>query len=517
MKAAPDLKSVRHSLAELVPRPIGWSQSDRDLSRRKFIKIIGGLIASATGVSVLGLFLMLYPQHATTIWLAQLVCLLTLTGFVLAALACARKCFFDPLGHLRKWASEIRQGNFSARVPAAMDGGFARLADDINRLAEWLESLANDAEKQLRLQAERLASKTQSLQLLYEVSALINQAPGNDELIVEYLGSLKTVLDARMAKAFVQTPTGMQLLSTIGHLPRGRRVRGEKPGPAASDAGMEKVVVPMKYKDRVLGKYELYFEQGSEVLGAEILDLLPDIGRHLGMAMEKTRLEQDALNMSAMEERAQVANELHDSLAQTLAGLKFQVRVLDETIAQGEESSVWAQMERVENSLEEATLELRDLIAQFRGPGDSSRSTKTIDQVISRFRRRSDMQVVFHNYWRDVDIPVEWERQTARVIQEALANAQKHSQASTIRVLLRRADDGCFEAIVEDDGIGFDQPATSSHPGEHIGLSIMQERAEHIGGELIIDSEPGEGTRVLLRLRKRQPTAAAVEPLASTA
>ena len=48
--------------------------------------------------------------------------------------------------------------------------------------------------------------------------------------------------------------------------------------------------------------------------------------------------------------------------------------------------------------------------------------------------------------------------------------------------------------------MGYDQPATSAHPGEHLGLTIMKERAERVGGNLIIESEPGEGTRVTLRL-----------------
>jgi two-component system nitrate/nitrite sensor histidine kinase NarX len=511
MNSSPEPHSLGRSLAHLVPKPIGWLKSERDLSRKKFVRIIGGIVAATAATGIAGFCLVYFPQYSAVIWALQLACLGALLGFVLAALACARRCFFDPLTHIRQWASEIREGNFAARVPGTREQGFAALADDVNRLAEWLESLANDAEDQLRQHAERLASKSQSLQLLCDASALINTAPTNEELVGQYLHSLHTVLDARMGRAYLLSHHGMRLVSTVGAVAKAAAQSEAEHAAGAAVCSQEalcKLEVPLRYKERILGRYDLFFDADSGVLTPETYDLLPSIGRHLGMAIEKTRLEQEAINLSAMQERAQVANELHDSLAQTLAGLKFQIRVLDQNIAQGDESSIWAQMERVENSLEEATLELRDLIAEFRGRDAGNGSNKTIDHIINQFRRGTDVQLVFHDRWREVRIPPEYERQAARVIQEALANAQKHSQASTVRVLLRCESDSVLEAIIEDDGVGFDEPATSEHPGEHLGLTIMKERAERIGGDLVIDSEPGEGTRVTLRFRLSRDFAA---------
>ena len=499
---ARNLRSFNRSFLELIPHPIGWSQADRDISRRKFMRIIGGLICAALGVGLLGFCLVLFPEYANSLWVAQLLCLVVLFGFVLAALACARKCFFDPLGHVRKWASEIRQGDFKARVPVADDEGFGKLSDDINRLAEWLETLANDAELQLKLQAERLSAKSQSLQLLYDAAVAVNRAPSDEQLIGEYLDSLRSILDARLGYAYIQTEKGLKLITTFSENPSSAESTN-RATISLTEHDYEKVEVPLKYKDRILGKYELYVEPDNEIIGSEVCDLLPSIGRHLGMALEKTRLERESLRLLAIEERTQMANELHDSLAQTLAALKFQVRVLDETMHQGDEPLIWQQMEGVENCLEEATVELRDLIAQFRGR-ESYRNQEVQDpiaQVIAQFKQRSDIQLFFQNRWGDVDMSQEMETQIARIIQEALANAQKHSQASVIRVLLRSEANGVYEAIVEDNGIGFSVPNTPSHPGECIGLSIMKERAEQLGGSLTVDSECGDGTRVVLRVQ----------------
>ena len=98
------------------------------------------------------------------------------------------------------------------------------------------------------------------------------------------------------------------------------------------------------------------------------------------------------------------------------------------------------------------------------------------------------------------------EMQVLRIIQEALANVRKHSDAHTVRVLLRCDKNDNYHILVEDDGVGMDKPAFSGHPGEHLGLSIMKERARYLGGELRIESEPGEGTRVQLSFRTPEST-----------
>ncbi len=84
-------------------------------------------------------------------------------------------------------------------------------------------------------------------------------------------------------------------------------------------------------------------------------------------------------------------------------------------------------------------------------------------------------------------------------MQEALTNVRKHSDAQTVRVLLRIADNGKHYVLVEDDGQGIEEKVVSDPPGEHIGLSIMRERAARLGGTLNIESDAGEGTRVELQ------------------
>jgi two-component system, NarL family, nitrate/nitrite sensor histidine kinase NarX len=114
---------------------------------------------------------------------------------------------------------------------------------------------------------------------------------------------------------------------------------------------------------------------------------------------------------------------------------------------------------------------------------------------VARHDTESSMHVFFQSDCRPFDLPAATELQILRIAQEALANARKHAQAHTVRILLTRQGTDGYVLLVEDDGVGFSAPRRSTRPGEHIGLAIMEERARRIGAELRIESEPGEGTR----------------------
>ncbi|HHO69064.1 MAG TPA: hypothetical protein ENK12_08540 [Gammaproteobacteria bacterium] len=177
------------------------------------------------------------------------------------------------------------------------------------------------------------------------------------------------------------------------------------------------------------------------------------------------------------------------------------MRVLDETLHSGEESALWQELERIENSLDEAYTELRELIAHFRAPVDKRGLIPAVEQAVERFRRNSQISAFLQQEWNKAVLPAEVEIQVLRIIQEALANIRKHSGAHAVRVILRALPDDEFMVLVEDDGVGMQEPEPGA-PGEHLGLKILQERAARIGGTLRIESEPGEGTRVTLRFRR---------------
>ena len=228
-------------------------------------------------------------------------------------------------------------------------------------------------------------------------------------------------------------------------------------------------------------------------------ETLTSVGRHLGAAIEREKLDEQKTQLSIMRERTHIANELHDSLAQTLTSIRFRVRLLDQSLQQGNEVQVWDELEKVEATVTEAHSEIRELIAHFRSPTVLANLISAVEQTIERFRQvNDDIQIFFQNEWPEANLPAETEFHVLRIMQESLNNIRKHSEAENVRIMMTGDRKGGYKVLIEDDGVGFKEPQSSSHSGEHIGLSIMQDRARRFGGVLEIESEPGEGTRIVL-------------------
>ena len=202
--------------------------------------------------------------------------------------------------------------------------------------------------------------------------------------------------------------------------------------------------------------------------------------------------------LGRMAERTAFAHELHDSMAQTLASLRFQVRILDGLLQDVTQTRVWEQMETVEKLVDLAHQELRSLIGQFRAPIEIGSLSGGMKKILARFRTESGIPVFFQNQCEEIQLPEETEVAIIRVAQESLKNICKHSQAETVRILLRKLSGQQCMMLIEDDGVGFDFLPEREHAGMHIGLSVMEERAKQVGGTFSIESEKGEGTRIML-------------------
>lgn len=255
---------------------------------------------------------------------------------------------------------------------------------------------------------------------------------------------------------------------------------------------------PLHSTQHILGVVRIKIDSIPFDNTSHFRELLIRLGNQLSIAIERARVDQETRRMIIMEERSLIANELHDSLAQTLASLRFQVRVLDETLQPTSEFQSIRGIEQVENSLDEAYSDLRELIAHCRTPIKNQGLIPAVEKLISRFRKESGIHVLLQTDWQNSDLPPNMEMHIFRIVQEAMNNIRKHSGANNVRVMFRCDDKGNHSVLVENDGVGFETPTPSDHPGKHLGLTIMRERAIHLGGELRIESEPDEGTRIEL-------------------
>lgn len=443
----------------------------------------------------------------------------------------ARYNFQSPLNNLRQWSEEMLDDNHSARISVKSQGEFTDIFKGINVLSDRLETLTLDMQSQVRKQTKHIERKTHSLEIIYDVAASINISRDLDDLLTRFLFTLKDVVHARAAAVRLLTDDNqMRLVASIGldedlmereqiipsteclcgiaykdgdvlfqdNVQACDKIIGRNFFDDENNIGM--IAVPLQYRGNTLGVYNLFVNNKEFHNEEEIENLLTSIGRHLGMAIDKARSEDEANRLSLMEERNRLAHELHDSLAQTLASLRFQVRALDETIRGGKEPDVWHELEKIENNIDEAYSELRELITHFRAPIDKRGLIPAVEHLIERFQYQTDISIFLQKEWNVLHLPASIEVQALRIIQESLNNIRKHSQAHTVRVILRSDTQGDCQILIEDDGVGITNvPDADVTLGDHLGLSIMHERAKRIGGTVKIESEPNEGTRILLK------------------
>jgi two-component system nitrate/nitrite sensor histidine kinase NarX len=439
-----------------------------------------------------------------------------------------RTQLLEPLARLEESVAQVCQGEPGATLSLQDTGVLGDMVRDIDSLNEELTDLYEDMDSRVVRHTSRLAQKTASLKILYDVAASINQVQNLDELLLRFLRILKEMVNGLAATIRVVMPDGrMRLVGSIGLANDMLREHEMLPlelcrcGSALSPGDIlceqdsrhcsrllgrqmfgsdeiEVVAVPLEYHDDVLGIYNVFVKKPGISGREDILELLSTIGNHLGMAIAKQRSDEEARRLSIVEERSALAHELHDSLAQTLASLRFQVRMLDDTLQQGNTAAARTDLQRVRNGLDEAHTELRELLNSFRAPVDGRGLVPALEKLVDRFRQEEGVHTLFQNECRQLVLTASEELQMLRIAQEALANIRKHARAHTVRVLIGCVSGGGYRLLVEDDGRGFEDAARVGQPGEHIGLSIMEERARRLGGELRIESEPGEGTRVEL-------------------
>jgi PAS domain S-box-containing protein len=212
--------------------------------------------------------------------------------------------------------------------------------------------------------------------------------------------------------------------------------------------------------------------------------------------------------LATLRERDRVARELHDGLGQVLGYLKMQAHAARLLLARGQMSEADACLARMVSAAQDSHADIREyIVGSAAGAPAGSAFLPSLERCIHRFGEASDVAASLEvaSGLHDEAFDPLVAAQLLRIIQEALTNARKHAGASRVRVTLRRHD-GRAEAVVEDDGAGFDAAAVAAIERKTFGLTFMQERAEDVGGSVHVQSSPGGGTRILVSvpLRKGQ-------------
>lgn len=440
-------------------------------------------------------------------------------------------CFGNELSF---WAQRLRRNDLSARMPILRRACPSRvIREQINAITEDYQAVARAQQQRLERQDRYIARKNHHLNVLYDVAAAINQANNLENLLQQFLRTLKGVVQAEaVAIRLLDKDNTLRLVASIGFddevMQRETAILAtqctcgkafdEKEIRIRTDVSkcehligkvlferrnhMEMLAVPLLYRDKTLGIYNIFVSRERHAYLEDEHELLMSIGRHLGMAIEKASVEEEAHTLSIMKERTRMAHELHDSLAQTIASLRFKVRLFDDSLRNSTTDPapvLWSELEDLESTIDEAYAEIRSLITHFRAPLDGKGIVRAVELLVEKFRKETGLEVFYYHNWALQNLAREVEIEVVRIVQEALNNIRKHSQATTVRILMHSNEEGRCSVLIEDNGIGLPEVLPEPDPttGEHIGMKVMQERAANIKGELQIESDPEEGGTLL--------------------
>lgn len=214
---------------------------------------------------------------------------------------------------------------------------------------------------------------------------------------------------------------------------------------------------------------------------------------------EEMRLQLlDKVMIAQEEERKRISRELHDETSQALTSLMVGLKVLESEASFCEVQGRLQEMRKiVSQTLEEVhhlALELRPSVLDDMG------LVAALERYVRDYEKKYLIKVDFHvNGFQNKRVSSAVEVAFYRIVQEALTNVAKYAKAENISVLLDWREDWA-SVIVEDDGLGFNPSLVTRSPGRGLGLFGMQERAALLGGTFKVESQPGMGTTVFIKI-----------------
>lgn len=369
---------------------------------------------------------------------------------------------------------------------------------ELKRTLEELDERVRDRTKELSEANERLLQERSKADALRDTAAAVARSLHLDDVIDQVLQGVARLVNNRRSYVALYAQSGDAELA--GQLAAGsdgdeaaepHTVVPDLPNDPACASGVAAdgtVILPLEVARERLGFLAIEPLEGSQ-FSAEDIGLMATIADQASSAISNSRALVMASSLAAVEERQRLANDLHDSVSQTL----WTATLAAETLARSDDLSDGQrdQLDRLRLLTTGALSEMRMLLAELRP--EVLEETPLADlakQLCSAFESRKKVDCRLDLGPLPEILPTV-KGALYRILQESLNNIARHAQASTVKITISQLEGGIV-LHVSDDGIGFDHVSSQ----DHLGLRIMAERAAGIDAELDIDSSPGVGTSV---------------------
>ncbi|MGL4408549.1 MAG: histidine kinase [Zoogloea sp.] len=427
----------------------------------------------------------------------------------------------SPLGELLEAAHRVRKGDFSSRIQPRAPDELGQLGAAFNFMVDDLSLSYAQLEQRVADKTAELARSNQSLELLYRTTRTLSEPIPGPRALEQVLNDVAQVFTSPGIALGLLDGARIEWLQSAGPeggsaLPPELLAPPLPPGDgglscqALSNApGTSRACAPLFDGQHNHGWLILLLPLGQTLAPWQI-PLLQSVGHHVGTALahrERTRQEH---RLALLDERAVIARELHDSLAQSLSYLKIQVARLQNLLGRAPQPApVQEVVDELRDGLNGAYRQLRELLTTFRLRMDGRGLRDALEETVQEFRRRSDLAIHLALEALPRELGPSREIHVLQIIREALSNVERHAQARNAWIRLSARPEGCLEATVDDDGHGFDPAQRPSH---RYGINIMHDRAESLHGQLNVAPRAAGGTRVELRFPATAPANAPENP-----
>lgn len=407
---------------------------------------------------------------------SSLLGLVLIVALALATIRYSRRQVVRPLNALVTASRYVESGNFDF-PPLIVEQN-----NELRVLAQTFSAMAARLHSHHQALASAVAEKTRDLQeanrtlsLLYESSQMLTARPLSAALFESVMAQVRERENLRA------------LVLESAH---GRFSTGE------SDKTLSWHSVPLQQDDEQTGALRWQSEQTRPRQA-----LMQSLGNMLSRAIWIWQTQKQVQQMLLIEERATIARELHDSLAQALSFLRIQLTLLRRALgdSNSEAQSIIADVDR---TLSDAYRQLRELLATFRLTIEQADLVAAMQAMIASLQEQVTAKISFSFQPGLETLDAQQQVHLLQIAREAVLNAIRHADAATISVRYERNAAGEHLLTVADDGVGI---ATTEEPQGHYGLTTMSERAARLAGELTIQAQ-ARGTQVALRFPPQSAT-----------
>ncbi|WP_341957995.1 histidine kinase [Pseudomonas sp. RC10] len=400
-----------------------------------------------------------------------------------------------PLQELVEVTQRFGGGELHARVNYRSEDELGQLATRFNAMAETIEQSHRHLETEVRQKTLNLQHTNAALELLYQSSHSLATRLANAEMLDELIREFQQRLPGLRLSLCLQGPS---------QAPAGQRLAlqgTEHPVVCLSSACATCERHPHPYsvshQGQVMGELKAHFLDGHVPFPWETR-LIEALAHLIGTSLSLRHQREQEHRLLLLEERAIIARELHDSLAQALSYMKLQVSRLQTLMRRGETvATLDAVTVELRDGVNNAYRQLRELLTTFRLQLHDAGLAHGLRETAREFGERAEFPVHLHVDDLAFELSACEQIHLLQITREALSNCLRHAHPQTVWLALRQSGE-TVRLTIEDDGKGF---VGGHDPREHHGLNIMDERARSLHGQLRILLREPRGTRVQIEFQ----------------